>query len=34
MLETLVLIPSVNKIEITILKPDLLNANPKLVIVV
>ena len=33
MLETLVPTPSINKIEITILKPDLSNANPELVIV-
>jgi hypothetical protein len=34
MLETLVLIPSINKIEITIFKPGLLNINPKLVMVI
>jgi hypothetical protein len=33
MLETLVLTPSINKIEITISKPSLLNINPKLAIV-
>ena len=32
-LETLVLIPSVDKIKITILKPNLLNAKPKLAII-
>jgi hypothetical protein len=32
-LETLVLIPSINKIEITVFKPSLLNINPKPVIV-
>jgi hypothetical protein len=33
MLETLVSTPSIDKIEITILKPDPSNANPKLAIV-
>ena len=32
-LETLVPTPSIDKIKITILEPDLLNANPKLAIV-
>ena len=32
-LETLVLTPPINKIKITISKPDLLNTNPKLVII-
>jgi hypothetical protein len=34
MLETLVLTPSINEIEITMSKSGLLNTNPKLVIII